>query len=180
MRGKRFVRRANLNGKPSATTPSHPPGERFPQSNEAHPIQKAGIFESRTIFIADAGLSATAIALALSAGSAFGADLPSRKEAPVYIPPPPPPAALDRLLRRLNIGGGWSANSNNTAICPTPTRPTASAAPRTPAQPEPVLPARRRPDQQQHRRCRRGAQAGYNYQFGSFVIGAERTFRAPA
>ena len=33
----------------------------------------------------------SAIALALSAGSAFAADLPSRKEAPVYVPPPPPP-----------------------------------------------------------------------------------------
>ena len=32
----------------------------------------------------------SAIALALAAGSAFAADLPSRKEAPVYIPPPPP------------------------------------------------------------------------------------------
>ena len=33
----------------------------------------------------------SAVALALSAGSAMAADLPSRKEAPIYIPPPPPP-----------------------------------------------------------------------------------------
>ncbi|PPD41523.1 MAG: porin, partial [Methylocystis sp.] len=35
-------------------------------------------------------LLAAAVSLAaLTVGSAFAADLPSRKEAPVYIPPPP-------------------------------------------------------------------------------------------
>ena len=41
----------------------------------------------------------SAVALALSAGSAMAADLPSRKEAPVYVPPAAP-ADVDRFLRR--------------------------------------------------------------------------------
>ena len=42
----------------------------------------------------------SAVALALSAGSAMAADLPSRKEAPVYVPPPPPPPMWTGFLRR--------------------------------------------------------------------------------
>ena len=51
----------------------------------------------------------SAIALALSAGSALAADLPSRKEAPVYVPPPPPPPMWTGLYGGLNIGGGWTS-----------------------------------------------------------------------
>ena len=102
-------------------------------------------------------LASTAIALALAAGSAFAADLPSRKEAPVYVPPPPPPPMWTGFYVGLNIGGGWSANSNNNSYLPyadTTYRHRLHAVPRR--QPEPVLPARRRPDQQQHgRRGRR-------------------------
>ncbi len=58
-------------------------------------------------------ISATAIALALAAGSAFAADLPSRKAAPVYAPPPPPPPMWTGLYAGLNIGGGWGADSGN-------------------------------------------------------------------
>jgi outer membrane immunogenic protein len=59
-------------------------------------------------------IPAIAIALALAAGSAFAADLPSRKEAPVYVPPPPPPPMWTGFYFGANIGGGWKANSGNT------------------------------------------------------------------
>jgi outer membrane immunogenic protein len=52
--------------------------------------------------------SATAIALALTAGSTFAADLPSRKEAPIYVPPPPPPMWTGFYVG-LNAGGAWRA-----------------------------------------------------------------------
>ena len=45
-------------------------------------------------------ISATAIALALSAGAAFAADLPSRKDAAGLRPAAAPAAAVDRLLCR--------------------------------------------------------------------------------
>ena len=66
----------------------------------------------------------SAVALALSAGSAMAADLPSRKEAPVYVPPPPPPPMWTGFYVGLNIGGGWGDNSGSTAIRPTMTRDT--------------------------------------------------------
>ena len=73
-------------------------------------------------------LTATAIALALATGSAFAADLPSRKEAPVYVAPPPPPPLWTGFYAGVNLGGGWSSRAATTAICPTPTRPSPSAA----------------------------------------------------
>jgi outer membrane immunogenic protein len=51
----------------------------------------------------------TALALAISAGSALAADLPSRK-APV-IPPPPPPPMWTGFYAGLNAGGTWANNS---------------------------------------------------------------------
>ena len=56
----------------------------------------------------------SAVALALSAGSAMAADLPSRKEAPVYVPPPPPPPMWTGFYGGLNIGGGWDANGGQS------------------------------------------------------------------
>ncbi|MGJ0509332.1 MAG: outer membrane protein [Methylocystis sp.] len=54
-------------------------------------------------------------ALAISAGSAIAADLPSRKAAPI-LPPPPPPAPLwTGFYVGLNAGGTW-ANSNSQSI----------------------------------------------------------------
>ncbi|MGA9826621.1 MAG: porin family protein, partial [Methylocystis sp.] len=60
----------------------------------------------------------SAIALAISAGSAIAADLPSRKEAPVYVPPPPPPPLWTGFYAGLNIGGGWSSNGGNNSYLP--------------------------------------------------------------
>ena len=58
----------------------------------------------------------SAVALALSAGSAMAADLPSRKEAPVYVPPPPPPPLWTGFYVGLNIGGGWDANGGQSGV----------------------------------------------------------------
>jgi outer membrane immunogenic protein len=51
----------------------------------------------------------------LAAGSAFAADLPSRKEAPVYTPPPPPPPppTWTGFYGGLNLGGGWQDSSSS-------------------------------------------------------------------
>jgi outer membrane immunogenic protein len=50
-------------------------------------------------------LSATAIMLVLSAGSALAADLPSRKGPPEYVPPPPP--MWTGFYAGLNAGWSW-------------------------------------------------------------------------
>jgi outer membrane immunogenic protein len=57
-------------------------------------------------------ISATALSLALTA-SAFAADLPSRKEAPVYVPPPPPPLWTG-FYGGLNAGGTFGGSNTVT------------------------------------------------------------------
>ncbi len=54
--------------------------------------------------------AAAGLALALVGGSAFAADLPSRKAAPVYAPPAPA-FSWNGLYGGVNIGYGWSASS---------------------------------------------------------------------
>jgi outer membrane immunogenic protein len=125
----------------------------------------------------------SAVALALSAGSAFAADLPSRKEAPIYIPPPPPPMWTG-FYAGLNIGGGWGDNGGSTgdsayfdpkfAIGSTPT--TGFFRPR------PIGPANLFFEPNGNTLGTAGgvvggAQVGYNYQFGQFVIGVETDFQ---
>lgn len=54
--------------------------------------------------------------LALAAGSAHGADLPSHKAPPVYVPPPP---LWTGVHVGLNAGGAWAAsNATNYASAP--------------------------------------------------------------
>jgi outer membrane immunogenic protein len=118
----------------------------------------------------------SAIALAIATGSAFAADLPSRKEAPVYVPPPPPPMWTG-FYGGLNIGGGWDANSGqsgasayydpNYAIGAVPN---AAVGPNlfflpngnTLGSAGGVI---------------GGAQIGYNFQFNQFVLGVETDFQ---
>jgi outer membrane immunogenic protein len=57
------------------------------------------------------GFTAAALALALSAGSALAADLPSKK-APPYMPPPPPPPMWTGFYVGLNAGGTWAESSS--------------------------------------------------------------------
>ena len=52
----------------------------------------------------------SAVSLAVLAGSAIAADLPTRKE-PAYIPPPPP--MWTGFYGGLNVGGGWDAGNGN-------------------------------------------------------------------
>jgi outer membrane immunogenic protein len=58
-------------------------------------------------------LSAAALALVISAGTALAADLPSRKMAPVYVPPPPPPLWTGFYVG-LNAGGTFGGDNSST------------------------------------------------------------------
>jgi outer membrane immunogenic protein len=117
----------------------------------------------------------SAIALALATGSAMAADLPSRKEAPVYIPPPPLPLWTG-FYGGLNIGGGWAANNGQTGSSAyyDPTYGIGAPGPggasnlffmpsgNTLGSAAGVL---------------GGAQVGYNMQFNQFVLGVETDFQ---
>ena len=56
-------------------------------------------------------ISAAALALVVSTGAAFAADLPFRKEAPVYVPPPPPPMWTG-FYAGLNAGYGFGGSGD--------------------------------------------------------------------
>jgi outer membrane immunogenic protein len=99
--------------------------------------------------------SALALLAALvAAGAASAADLPSRKEAPVYVPPPPPIFSWNGLYVGLNLGGGWlTGNSNNLGWGWTGSNSNSGGVVG-------------------------GGQIGYNFQFGSmFVAGVETDFQ---
>ena len=119
----------------------------------------------------------SAVALALSAGSAMAADLPSRKEAPVYVPPPPPPPLWTGFYLGLNIGGAWDANGGQSGASAYYDPNFAFAS--TPIVGGPAnlffLPNGNTVGNQGG--VVGGAQAGYNFQFGQFVIGAETDFQ---
>jgi outer membrane immunogenic protein len=117
----------------------------------------------------------SAIALALSAGTAFAADLPARKEAPVYVPPPPPPMWTGFYVG-LNIGGGWDANGATSGYSAyyDPRYAIGAAPPPGFAAVGPNLFFLANGNTLGNAG---GAQAGYNFQFNQFVIGAETDFQ---
>jgi outer membrane immunogenic protein len=120
-------------------------------------------------------LASTAIALALTAGSAFAADLPSRKEPPVYVPPPPPPPMWTGFYVGLNIGGGWSSNGGNNSFLPfADTTFPIGSTPFAGLGPNLFFLPGGGTTGNNTGGVVGGGQVGYNYQFGnSFVVGAE-------
>jgi outer membrane immunogenic protein len=61
-------------------------------------------------------LALSVAALALTAGGALAADLPSRKGPPVLPPPPPPPPMWTGFYAGLNAGYNFGTNSNISTI----------------------------------------------------------------
>ncbi|WP_424363201.1 outer membrane protein [Methylocystis parvus] len=117
-------------------------------------------------------LALSVAALAVSAGAALAADLPSRKGPPVLPPPPPPPPMWTGFYVGLNAGGTWA---NSTAI-------TTAAAPffANPAlggsEPSAFLAglSANSVGNTNASGFIGGGQIGYNYQFyNSFVVGIE-------
>ncbi len=129
----------------------------------------------------------SAVALALSAGSALASDLPSRKEAPIYVPPPPPPLWTG-FYGGLNIGGGWDNGGGSTgysayydpnfAIGASPTYFTGRRRNRTKVtDPANLFFLPNGNSLGTAGGVLGGAQVGYNYQFGQIVIGVETDFQ---
>jgi len=122
----------------------------------------------------------SAIALALTAGSAIAADLPSRKEAPVYVPPPPPPPLWTGFYVGLNIGGGWDANGGQSGASGyyDPNYSVGAIVPKNSAIGPNLFFLPNGNTLGSAGGVVGGAQVGYNYQFGnSFVVGVETDFQ---
>ncbi|QGM99164.1 outer membrane protein [Methylocystis parvus] len=121
-------------------------------------------------------------ALALTAGSALAADLPSRKGPPV-LPPPPPPPLWTGFYVGLNAGGGW-ASSNSVTIGSTPifTNPAGPAAGIIAAHAGPAaLSASGIIGGGNNGGFIGGGQIGYNYQFyNNFLVGIEADIQGVA
>ncbi|MBY6240238.1 outer membrane protein [Methylosinus sp. Sm6] len=104
-------------------------------------------------------LAAATLALAVSAGSALAADLPSKKAAPL-LPPPPPPPLWTGFYVGLNAGYTWDERGNVLVNSPASiwavgVSGSGVASPSSDG-------------------FIGGGQIGYNYQFGqTFVVGVE-------
>ncbi|MGA8170743.1 MAG: outer membrane beta-barrel protein [Methylocystis sp.] len=115
-------------------------------------------------------LATTAFALLFGAGAAFAADLPSRKEAPVYVPPPPPPMWTGFYVG-LNAGGTFGGSDQVTVAggglgAFGTAAQIASANGVGAAAAGGVIPV-------SNSGFVGGGQVGYNWQFNSFVLGIE-------
>ena len=122
-------------------------------------------------------LSATAIALAISAGPALAADLPYRKEAPPVYVAPAPVATWTGFYGGLNFGGGWDGNGGSSGYSGYyDPRYSIGAVPSSYTTPNLFL----LPNGNTLGGAGGvlgGAQVGYNYQFNQFVIGVETDFQ---
>ncbi len=113
-------------------------------------------------------------ALALTAGSALAADLPSRKGPPM-LPPPPPPPMWTGFYVGLNAGGTW-ANSNNISTVAAPIAVPSAVNPAAwgPLAGALALSASSFIGGGNNGGFIGGGQVGYNWQFyNSFVVGIE-------
>jgi outer membrane immunogenic protein len=110
-------------------------------------------------------------ALALTAGSALAADLPSRKAPPAYIPPPPPPLWTGFYVG-LNAGGTWAASSSINTVA-SPVNPFPGVA-FTQAFSNALAASAFSTVSNSNGGFIGGGQVGYNYQFyNSFLVGLE-------
>jgi len=119
--------------------------------------------------------SLVAILAAVMGGAAVAADLPSRKEAPVYVPPPPPPPLWTGFYVGLNLGGGWAANGGNNSYLPySDPRYAWGVTPALGLGPNLFFLPGGGTTGNNTGGVVGGGQVGYNYQFGtSFLIGGE-------
>ncbi|WP_457796905.1 outer membrane protein [Methylocystis sp. S23] len=113
-------------------------------------------------------------ALALTAGSALAADLPSRKGPPILPPPPPPPPLWTGFYVGLNAGGTFGNSSNITTfgapIFVNPLFPAGAGAVANSL----AFAATSNLSGGNNSGFIGGGQIGYNYQFyNSFVVGLE-------
>lgn len=116
-------------------------------------------------------IAATAVALSTIAGSAYAADLPSRK-APMIMAPPPPVFTWSGFYVGLNAGGTFN-NRNNFSVVAAPVANAGIAgAPAVQAAIDSSVTGFGSLGQRSGAIL--GAQAGYNWQFGSpFLLGIE-------
>lgn len=89
-------------------------------------------------------------------GTALAADLPSSKEAPIFVPPPPPPFTWTGFYIGADIGGGWGQKTVGYEA--TPFFPAGSFNVNLSG----VV---------------GGGFVGYNYQINQFVIGVQGDFQ---
>jgi outer membrane immunogenic protein len=123
-------------------------------------------------------LSVAAFGLAISTGSAMAADLPYRKEAPPVYLAPAPVATWTGFYAGLNIGGGWSSNGGNDSYLPyADTTYPIGSTPGGTATPNLFFLPGGGTTASNTGGVVGGGQIGYNYQFNSFVIGAETDFQ---
>ena len=119
-------------------------------------------------------IAATAVALSTMVGSAFAADLPSRK-APMIMAPPPPVFTWSGFYFGLNAGGTFG-NKNNGSLVATPLgfAPGAIALAGGATQAAIDTGLTRNLSQGSNAGAILGGQVGYNWQFGSpFLVGLE-------
>jgi outer membrane immunogenic protein len=122
----------------------------------------------------------SAAALALTAGAALAADLPSRKAEPFLPPPPPPPPLWTGFYAGLNAGYNWGTNQNANAAALTYPNNYTEWGPDYVNDGYPIVPLQGVGLAQSGSIANTqsgfigGGQIGYNYQYGSnIVLGVE-------